>query len=50
MTAPSKRAAEHSSQSAVAPDDVARRAYGLFEERGCEAGCDLDDWLHAERD
>jgi hypothetical protein len=24
------------------------RAYELFEERGCEPGRDIDDWLHAE--
>lgn len=58
MAARSKRAA-HSSHSdepatgtigAVEPDDVARRAYELFQERGCEPGCDLDDWLRAERE
>jgi len=58
MAARSKRA-EHSSHShesatgtfgAVEPGDVARRAYELFQERGCEPGCDLDDWLRAERE
>jgi hypothetical protein len=58
MTAPSKHA-EHSSQSqepatgtvgAVEPDDVARRAYELFQERGCEPGRELDDWLRAENE
>lgn len=58
MTARSKRAG-HSSRSqepatgtngAVEPDDVARRVYELFEERGCEPGRDLDDWLRAERE
>ena len=29
---------------------VQRRAYELFEERGYAAGCDLDDWLAAERE
>ena len=29
-------------------DGVRRRAYQLFEERGCEPGADLDDWLQAE--
>jgi len=24
------------------------RAYQLYQERGCEDGCDLDDWLRAE--
>ena len=29
---------------------IARRAYELFESRGCEAGHDLADWLSAEAD
>jgi DUF2934 family protein len=58
MTAPSKHA-EHPSHSqeratgtagTVKPDDVARRAYELFQERGREPGRDLDDWLRAERE
>ena len=31
-------------------DAIARRAYGLYEERGREHGHDLDDWLQAERE
>ena len=31
-------------------DEIARRAYQLFEERGREHGRDLEDWLQAERD
>ena len=31
-------------------DDVARRAYELYEARGSEPGADLDDWLRAERE
>jgi hypothetical protein len=30
--------------------DVARRAFEIFCERGCEHGHDLDDWLQAERE
>ena len=30
--------------------DIARRAYELFEKRGCEHGHDVDDWLQAERE
>jgi len=30
-------------------DEIAEVAYELFESRGCVAGCDLDDWLSAER-
>jgi hypothetical protein len=29
-------------------DMIARRAYELYEERGCADGDDLDDWLRAE--
>ena len=31
-------------------DDVARRAYELYEARGSEPGADLDDCLRAERE
>ena len=27
---------------------IRQRAYELFEQRGCEPGHDLDDWLQAE--
>ena len=29
---------------------IARRAFEIFCERGCEHGHDLDDWLQAERE
>jgi hypothetical protein len=31
-------------------DEIARRAYQLYEERGGEHGRDQEDWLQAERD
>jgi hypothetical protein len=31
-------------------DDISRRAYERYEERGREPGHDVDDWLEAERD
>jgi len=31
-------------------EDVAKRAYELFEARGAEAGHDLENWLDAERE
>jgi hypothetical protein len=34
----------------VARENIARRAYELYEQRGCEAGHDIDDWLQAEQD
>jgi hypothetical protein len=30
--------------------DIARRAFEIFSERGCEHGRDVDDWLQAERE
>jgi hypothetical protein len=30
--------------------DIARRAFEIFCERGCEHGHDFDDWLQAERE
>lgn len=30
-------------------DEIAKFAYELYEARGCIHGCDLDDWLEAER-
>jgi hypothetical protein len=31
-------------------DEIARRAYQIYEERGGEHGRDWDDWLQAERE
>jgi hypothetical protein len=31
-------------------EEVARRAYELYEARGAQPGWDLDDWLQAERE
>jgi hypothetical protein len=31
-------------------DDIARRAYELYEARGCEDGHDEENWLQAERE
>jgi hypothetical protein len=33
----------------VAHADIARRAFELYCDRGCQHGHDLDDWLQAER-
>jgi hypothetical protein len=32
------------------PDEIARRAYERYEERGRQPGHDVDDWLQAEID
>ena len=29
---------------------IAKRAYELYLERGCREGCDVEDWLNAERE
>jgi hypothetical protein len=31
-------------------EDIARRAYAIYQERGGIDGADLDDWLQAERE
>jgi len=31
-------------------DTIAARAYALYEQRGYRQGCDLQDWLDAERE
>lgn len=46
-------AADRALKSAAQPTnithrDVARRAYALYLERGCEHGHDVDDWMQAE--
>ena len=33
----------------AAREEIARVAYGLFEQRGCAHGHDQEDWLEAER-
>ena len=45
----SKALAQHQS-SAIAENDIARRAYDRYLARGCEPGRALDDWLDAERE
>ena len=34
----------------ISEDDIARRAFELYCDRGRQDGHDLDDWLHAERE
>jgi hypothetical protein len=31
-------------------EEVARRAYEIYQDRGSEPGLDLDDWFQAEQD
>ena len=35
---------------AITHDDIARRAFELFCDRGCRHGYDVEDWLQAERE
>jgi hypothetical protein len=37
-------------QVTLTENEIARRAYELYLSRGREDGCDLDDWLQAERE
>jgi hypothetical protein len=37
-------------QESISGEEIARRAYQLFEERGAAPGYDLDDWYRAEQD
>ncbi len=37
-------------RQAVADDEIARRAYALYEQRNCADGHDVDDWLCAEQE
>ena len=34
----------------VTEDEIRRRAFEIYLERGQHPGCDLDDWLQAERE
>lgn len=43
-------AGEASIGSAVRTEEIRRRAYEIYVERGEQRGRDLDDWLQAERE
>ena len=34
----------------ISRGDIARRAYELYAQRGCEAGKDVEDWIRAEQE
>lgn len=44
------RAKESAEISDGLRDHISVRAYALYEERGYRHGCDLQDWLDAERE
>ena len=48
---PVARSKKGNGSAAVIPEqDVARRAYEIYESHGSRDGFDLDDWLEAERE
>lgn len=47
-TTASPEVARVTTQAVEIRDVIRRRAYELFEQRGCGHGCDFDDWLRAE--
>ena len=34
----------------IQEEDIARRAFELYQARGCQNGYDLEDWLQAEQE
>ncbi|MGD1079687.1 MAG: DUF2934 domain-containing protein [Candidatus Sulfotelmatobacter sp.] len=45
-----KRQTEKNETDPNREQEIRRRAYALYEERGHEDGHDVDDWLRAEAD
>ena len=44
---------EHPQEGALSDElqkRIAKRAYALYLERGCREGCDVEDWVDAERE
>ena len=41
---------ENQPSRTITHEEIAKRAYALYEARGRENGHDLDDWLEAERE
>jgi Protein of unknown function (DUF2934) len=37
-------------KNAPSQEDIARRAYDLYVERGSKPGKDIDDWVRAEKE
>ncbi|MBI5149341.1 MAG: DUF2934 domain-containing protein [Candidatus Omnitrophica bacterium] len=44
-----KPAAERSASNQIYAQRVEKKAYELYEKRGCQQGCDWQDWFEAER-
>jgi hypothetical protein len=41
---------EQSTKNAPTPEEIRKRAFEIHIERGGIHGCDLDDWMQAERE
>ena len=44
------RAAARAENGSLAYEEIARRAYEIYQARGSEPGRELEDWLQAERE
>lgn len=44
-----KKGGEKAVSADVYAQRVEKKAYELYEKKGCQDGCDRDDWLEAER-
>lgn len=49
-SSPRSEAAEEKGQNGPTSEDIRQRAFEIHIERGGIYGCDLDDWLQAERE
>ncbi len=47
---PASAASNANAKESVLYERIAQRAYELYEQRGCQAGYELEDWLQAERE
>ncbi len=48
MSTPSKTSETSVPTRQPKPAEIAARAYQIFQERGCQPGHEMDDWLQAE--
>jgi DUF2934 family protein len=50
ISSPTAKTGEASVENAERDEDIRRRAYEIYLERGEQPGRELDDWLQAERE
>ena len=41
---------DHVEKNGLTAEEIRQRAYEIYIERGAADGCDVDDWLQAERE